>query len=410
VVDPATGEIGFEVEAVGGASFDGRALYFERAGRPPEGGNELVRWTPAEGVQRLRTVELRTWVAAGHEGRPLLVRHGEAPRFLQLDARDAFQPVAPELDPEATCGWQVGERALWWMICDEDAWTLWSAPFEAGEPSIVGTSWPGSGSRPDLSWQVREGLVELYGAPFVPVGDRLELIDGLRVADGSARGPYGGRLEVARLGERRLLAATDTPRWRDDGPAFEATPPFASVPDWVGRELWVLDPVGNAGAAPTPRLVKDLFPGAQGSDPRALTAVPGSDRIVFHARTPDAGRELWVSDGTPDGTRPLCDLGAGRAPGVPEAATIRIGPDALFVTAFVPDVGTEVVAVPLAVVKGDAPCRGFEGAAPDLLTEADAGCGCRSTSGSTSPETLLLGVLLVAWLVRRAGRVRAARL
>lgn len=86
-----------------------------------------------------------------------------------------------------------------------------------------------------------------------------------------------------RLGERVLFSA-------DDG--------------LHGRELWITD-----GTAQGTRLLADLVPGSQGSDPIGLRRIGA--RVVFAARTPQLGLEPWVTDGTEAGTQPLRDVFAG---------------------------------------------------------------------------------------------------
>jgi ELWxxDGT repeat protein len=73
-----------------------------------------------------------------------------------------------------------------------------------------------------------------------------------------------------------------------------------------GRELWITD-----GTAQGTRLLVDLVPGSQGSDPIGLRRI--GVRVVFAARTPGLGLEPWVTDGTEAGTQPLRDVypGAG---------------------------------------------------------------------------------------------------
>lgn len=56
-----------------------------------------------------------------------------------------------------------------------------------------------------------------------------------------------------------------------------------------GRELWVTD-----GTAQGTFLVKDIYPGATGSRPSSLTRFSG--RIYFAARTPSHGEELWWTE------------------------------------------------------------------------------------------------------------------
>ena len=73
----------------------------------------------------------------------------------------------------------------------------------------------------------------------------------------------------------------------------------------TGRELWVTD-----GTAAGTRIVADLEPGRDGSNPYNFAAF-GDGRVVFSAATTAAGREAWVTDGTAAGTRLLQDIGPG---------------------------------------------------------------------------------------------------
>ena len=80
----------------------------------------------------------------------------------------------------------------------------------------------------------------------------------------------------------------------------------------AGEELWVSD-----GTPSGTRMVKDIVPGAEGSDPKWLTVV--GDKVYFSANTPEYGAELWVTDGTDEGTYMVKDIydvedGVGSAP------------------------------------------------------------------------------------------------
>src|SRR5574341_420523 len=77
---------------------------------------------------------------------------------------------------------------------------------------------------------------------------------------------------------------------------------FSANDGQSGQELWVSD-----GTLEGTGLL-ELSPGSAGSDPSALTAL--GDRLFFSALDAQIGRELGVSDGTADGTW-LLDLNPG---------------------------------------------------------------------------------------------------
>jgi ELWxxDGT repeat protein len=75
-----------------------------------------------------------------------------------------------------------------------------------------------------------------------------------------------------------------------------------------GRELWITD-ASTAGTT----LIKDIYPGATGSDPSDLTLADGV--IYFTADNGTNGRELWKTDGTTGGTQMVKDISPGSASG-----------------------------------------------------------------------------------------------
>ncbi|NTU82022.1 MAG: carbohydrate-binding protein [Chloroflexales bacterium] len=94
---------------------------------------------------------------------------------------------------------------------------------------------------------------------------------------------------------------------------------FFTMDDGIsGMELWKSDGTPNGTVR-----VKDIFPGAWGSNPHALTAV---DEILFFAA--DDGRhgvELWRSDGTPGGTLMVAELMPGPDDAAPAELTSASG-------------------------------------------------------------------------------------
>lgn len=82
---------------------------------------------------------------------------------------------------------------------------------------------------------------------------------------------------------------------------------FTATMQNTGAELWVTDgtPLGT-------RLIADIRPGEEGSAPQ--DAVVAGEKVFFTADDGLHGRELWVTDGTSSGTR-MFDAAAGAASG-----------------------------------------------------------------------------------------------
>ena len=76
---------------------------------------------------------------------------------------------------------------------------------------------------------------------------------------------------------------------------------FAASDGTHGEELWVTD-----GTPAGTRMVKDINPGVGTSDVSYLTRF--NDKVVFSAYTDDCGQELWISDGTEEGTYQVADI------------------------------------------------------------------------------------------------------
>jgi ELWxxDGT repeat protein len=78
----------------------------------------------------------------------------------------------------------------------------------------------------------------------------------------------------------------------------------APAPDGGGRELWSVD-----GSGAGPAFLGDLCPGACSADPQGFVTGDFAG-ITFTAATPDGGRALWFTDGTPQRTWRLTPPGA----------------------------------------------------------------------------------------------------
>lgn len=75
---------------------------------------------------------------------------------------------------------------------------------------------------------------------------------------------------------------------------------FAATDAEHGEELWVTD-----GTKEGTHMVKDIVEGTGGSNPSWMGRL--NDKCLFSAYTDDAGQELWVTDGTEEGTKMICD-------------------------------------------------------------------------------------------------------
>ena len=93
---------------------------------------------------------------------------------------------------------------------------------------------------------------------------------------------------------------------------------FSAYDSENGYELWVSD-----GTTEGTQLVKDINPGgglANGSRPGELTEF--KDKLYFSAYDSENGRELWVSDGTTEGTQLVEDINPGSAGSAPRNLTV----------------------------------------------------------------------------------------
>jgi ELWxxDGT repeat protein len=102
-----------------------------------------------------------------------------------------------------------------------------------------------------------------------------------------------------------------------------------------GKELWKTD-----GTPEGTMLVKDIYPGTTGSSPSDLTAVGGT--LFFIANDGVTGRELWKSDGTSNGTVLVKDFWTIGNPGGPAPSELTNFNGVLFLSAPTWDEGQEL--------------------------------------------------------------------
>jgi len=110
---------------------------------------------------------------------------------------------------------------------------------------------------------------------------------------------------------------------------------FSADSNIFGRELWVTD-----GTEEGTQVVKDIYPGSfdeyveytysnyyNGSDPADLTKF--NNKIYFTAENQDIGTELWVTDGTEEGTELVADINPGVSDSNPSDLSV-VGDELLF--------------------------------------------------------------------------------
>ncbi|QGJ70889.1 Hypothetical protein PBC10988_25880 [Planctomycetales bacterium 10988] len=131
-----------------------------------------------------------------------------------------------------------------------------------------------------------------------------------------------------------------------------------------GRELWISD-----GTPDGTMLVKDIEP-AGGSDPSSMVNMNGT--LFFTANTASYGRELWISDGTSTGTQLVKDLQAG--PTSSEVENLINANGTLFFTANDGSTGVELWKSDGTSIGTELVANLFKGmgsSSPSQLTEID---------------------------------------
>ncbi len=94
---------------------------------------------------------------------------------------------------------------------------------------------------------------------------------------------------------------------------------FAAAPTSPLQQIDI-EPAITDGTAAGTRILRDIVPGSAGSLASQFTLASTAEgpRVFFFARDPALGRELWITDGTPEGTRMVVDLAPGFNSGIRE--------------------------------------------------------------------------------------------
>lgn len=98
------------------------------------------------------------------------------------------------------------------------------------------------------------------------------------------------------------------------GPILNGKMLFSASTATAGNELWITDGTANGTT-----IVKDIYPGSNSSSPHYMTLV--GDKVYFQAYgDATSGIELWVTDGTTNGTTLVKDIYPGLNGGYPNSS------------------------------------------------------------------------------------------
>lgn len=159
-------------------------------------------------------------------------------------------------------------------------------------------------------WRALPVLLTLTTGCAIPLDDAPTADE--RMSSQEARAPWEPCTDTARLLKD---IAPGAPGSEPESLVHGENGLFFTADDGLhGRELWVSSGTRGAGTF----LVKDIHPGPGGSEPGELTVAGG--KLFFTADDGVHGRELWVSDGTAAGTFLVKDI---------HASPLDLGPSGL---------------------------------------------------------------------------------
>ena len=319
-----------------------------------------------QGLGRLRVLPgaRRFWFLHEQKAQVSLWKLDRGARALTLVKSFVARPAG------TACLQALGDRCVFQLLDPVRGFQLWASDGSAAGTRLLANTKGALSADPARPPLILGGRLYLTG----------ESVAGKRSVyrtDGTAKGTAKA-FSLPALGMKRMEAvATETQLFLLGSDAK------------TGTELWVSD-----GRQAGTRLLADLLPGREGSEPTRIGRV-GSRRVFFYAFRPETGYELWVSDGTPAGTRMLQDLYPGIQPlDIPEpVAPARFQGGRIYFGAQGPRVGFELHSMGSGAV-----AEVLGGGCQDLvlaLRGSDPVLGAKARVRGESPKGSALRVLLL---------------
>jgi ELWxxDGT repeat protein len=256
-------------------------------------------------------------------------RLGNAPKALEPRS---FMPLGSTLLFGATIGSVFGSSDV--ELWRSDGAAKGTRMVKNIDPASIYTGFHqtciGESSDPGPGVEIRGRLI--FAAEDGRNGRELWISDGTRAGTRLLRDIRPGKApwEGDQCDNRTEKGLSSSP---DEFLVFRGGALFAADDGTAGRELWWTD-----GTEAGTRRVKDLLPGAEGSNPHDLTFFHG--KVYFFARRGTAGEALWRTDGTRAGTVPVDALTLAGTPSWPRDLTL-VG-ERMFFSAYNERIGAEL--------------------------------------------------------------------
>jgi ELWxxDGT repeat protein len=195
---------------------------------------------------------------------------------------------------------------------------LWVTDGTTEETQLVKDINPGSSYGPIINSSSPRYLTEFNNKLYFSANDGVNG-RGLWVSDGTTNGTQLLKdIEVDFSSDRKFAEFNNK--------LYFAAEDLNNTDSFSGSELWVTD-----GTADGTQLLKDIAPGSRffGSEPGYFSVF--NNKLYFSANDGVNGRELWVTDGTESGTQLVADINPGNDGSY--ARDLKVIGDELFFTA-----------------------------------------------------------------------------